>query len=154
LPQNAQPVEFIRDFGATAALMLTVASPKASETQIALRARAIADTIRRVRSTAQNGQRAAIVFNGPASGGQGILRRIVDLYLAAATRDGTFQDGRVLWGPGFVGVDGITSLSDTALLAYTQGFTERILHSSEFHPDAWPGAVIRDPAKAELVLSE
>lgn len=153
LPQNAQPVEFIRDFGATAALMLTVASPKASEAAIAIRARSIGDTIRQVRAKAAKGDRAALVFNGPATEAQKSLRPIVDLFIAAVNSDGTFKDARVLWGSGFLGVDGITTLSDTALLAYTQAFTERTLHSSEFHPDAWPGVVIRDPAQAEAIIS-
>ncbi len=40
LPQGAGPVEFIKDFGDTAALMLTVASPKADDVELGLRARA------------------------------------------------------------------------------------------------------------------
>jgi multidrug efflux pump subunit AcrB len=39
LPDGAGPIEFIRDFGSTAALMLTVASPKVGEVEIAIRAR-------------------------------------------------------------------------------------------------------------------
>src|ERR1700733_13233402 len=38
LPQGAGPIQFNSDFGDTAALMLTIASPKASEIDIALRA--------------------------------------------------------------------------------------------------------------------
>ncbi|HWA56413.1 MAG TPA: efflux RND transporter permease subunit, partial [Gemmatimonadales bacterium] len=155
LPQGAQPVEFIRDFGATAALMLTVASPRASEAAIALRARAVADTIRAARArTRVPGQRTALVFNGPATEAQTNLKPVADLFLAAVTRDGTFRDAHLLWGPGFIGVDGITPLSDTALLVYTQAFTERTLHQSEFHPDAWPGIVIHDPAETAARFRE
>src|SRR6202012_3085763 len=49
LPQGAGPVQFNSDFGDTAALMLTVASPKASEVDIALRARAIRQAIEATR---------------------------------------------------------------------------------------------------------
>ncbi len=155
LPQGAQPVEFIRDFGATAALMLTVASPRASETAIAIRARAVADSIRRLRAgTREPGGRAALVYNGPASEAQETLRPVVDLFLATAVRDGVFRDARILWGPGFLGVDGVTTQSDSALLAYAQGFTERTLHAAEFHPDAWPGVVVRDPAATEARFAE
>ena len=38
LPDGAGPIDFVKDFGDTAALMLTVASPKASATDVAARA--------------------------------------------------------------------------------------------------------------------
>src|SRR5258707_6186301 len=50
LPEGAGPVNFIKDFGDTAALMLTVASPKISETGIALRAKSVSDAITRHRA--------------------------------------------------------------------------------------------------------
>ena len=51
LPDGAGPVEYIRDFGDTATLMLTVASPKADAAEIAVRARAIQKAIEEVRAT-------------------------------------------------------------------------------------------------------
>src|SRR5580693_8826513 len=50
LPQGAGPIQFNSDFGDTAALMLTIASPKASEVDIALRARAIRSAIEATRA--------------------------------------------------------------------------------------------------------
>src|SRR6202167_1123687 len=50
LPQGAGPIQFNSDFGDTAALMLTIASPKASEVDIALRARAIRRAIEATRA--------------------------------------------------------------------------------------------------------
>src|SRR5262245_11042013 len=50
LPDGAGPVEYIRDFGDTATLMLTVASPKADAAEIAVRARAIQKAIEEVRA--------------------------------------------------------------------------------------------------------
>src|SRR6202789_4071426 len=50
LPQGAGPIQFNSDFGDTAALMLTIASPKASEIDIALRARAIRKAIEETRA--------------------------------------------------------------------------------------------------------
>src|SRR5262245_56135421 len=41
LPSGAGPINFIKDFGDTAALMLTVASPKVSDMEIQLRARSV-----------------------------------------------------------------------------------------------------------------
>jgi multidrug efflux pump subunit AcrB len=50
LPQGAGPVSYNKDFGDTAALMLTVASPKVSADEIAGRARAVQQAIRQVRA--------------------------------------------------------------------------------------------------------
>src|SRR4026209_2358798 len=38
LPDGAGPIEFVKDFGDTAALMMTVASPRLGQTELALRA--------------------------------------------------------------------------------------------------------------------
>src|SRR5262249_42058816 len=50
LPDGAGPIQFQKDFGDTAALMLTVASPRASETEIDLRARDVRAAIERMRA--------------------------------------------------------------------------------------------------------
>ena len=65
LPEGAGPVNFIKDFGDTAALMLTVASPKISETGIDLRAKSVSDAITRHRTqyaTVSGGTRFTIVI--------------------------------------------------------------------------------------------
>src|SRR5258705_1646620 len=65
LPDGAGPVNFIKDFGDTAALMLTVASPKVSETGIDLRAKAATEAITRHRApyrTVGGGTRLPIVI--------------------------------------------------------------------------------------------
>jgi len=154
LPEGAHPIEFIRDFGSTAALMLTVASPKTGEAVIGLRARAVADSIRRLRGPdGATADRATLVFNGAADASQQIVRPLIPIFLSAAARDGVFRDARVLWGAGFVGVDGVTALPDTALTGYARRFAETTLHAAEFHPDGWPAVVIRDPADAEARLA-
>ena len=50
LPRGAGPIQFNSDFGDTSALMLTVASPLASPTEISLRARAVRNLIERTRA--------------------------------------------------------------------------------------------------------
>ena len=52
LPSGAGPIQFISDYGDTAALMLTVASPKLGEVELALRARAIRAAIEKARESA------------------------------------------------------------------------------------------------------
>src|SRR6201996_9460589 len=51
LPQGAGPIQFNSDFGDTAALMLTIASPKVSAVDIALRAREVRKAIEQTRAT-------------------------------------------------------------------------------------------------------
>src|SRR5262249_10348204 len=60
LPEGAGPINFIKDFGDTASLMLTVASPKASGLEIELRAKAIQSVIEQAR--------AQTPFDAPPSG--------------------------------------------------------------------------------------
>jgi len=156
LPQGAGPIDFIRDFGSTAALMLTVASPKVGDVLLSLRTQAITDSLWRLRGAAvASDRRVALVLNVPGSLTGPPLRRPVDLFVAAVTADGTFQDVRAVLGPGFVIVDGITALTDTALVAYVHNFVGNRLRQAELHPDAWPVVVIRDPAEigARLALS-
>src|SRR5437899_1133127 len=57
LPEGAQPIDFKKDFGDTAALMLTVASPRISGSEIAIRAQAIEVSVRAARSAARAGAR-------------------------------------------------------------------------------------------------
>src|SRR5215471_4820991 len=54
LPQGAGPINFIKDFGDTAALMLTVASPHVSDVAIDVRASSIQRQIEDVRSKTKN----------------------------------------------------------------------------------------------------
>src|SRR5262249_17979224 len=57
LPQGTQPIQFLKDFGDTTALMLTVASPRAGDVEIQLRAEQIRHGIESVRAKAPAGAR-------------------------------------------------------------------------------------------------
>src|SRR6201988_2512410 len=64
LPQGAGPISFQSDFGDTAALMLTVASPKADAIEISARANSVEAAIRRARDAKQQngkGQHITVV---------------------------------------------------------------------------------------------
>ena len=66
LPQGAGPITWISDFGDTAALMLTVASPPVPELESGLRAQGVRDAIEKVRGQNVNG-RATVLYCYPAS---------------------------------------------------------------------------------------
>ena len=76
LPEGALPVQFNKDFGDTAALMLTVASPKASEVELALRTAEVERAIRAARASESPG-RVAVVMNFPAALNRAPLDRVV-----------------------------------------------------------------------------
>src|SRR5271165_1363231 len=70
LPQGAGSISFQSDFGDTAALMLTVASPKADDIEITARANAVESAIRKTRDAKQHdrvGQQITVVDPFPQS---------------------------------------------------------------------------------------
>src|SRR5258707_315405 len=71
LPQGAGPISFQSDFGDTAALMLTIASPKADAVEINVRARSIRSAIQtsRAEKKTRKGQGApvTVVYSFPQS---------------------------------------------------------------------------------------
>lgn len=156
LPEGAGPIQFNGDFGDTAALMLTVASPKENTIAIALRARDIAQAIQHTRAqapTAESGSRAALVAAFPLSISPEIPQRMRDLLSQYMTDQGFAQDIRPLQGSGFVGLDALTSSDDAEILALVERFRRERLHADEYHPDVWEPMIVRDPAETKEKLA-
>jgi multidrug efflux pump subunit AcrB len=155
LPEGAGPIQFVKDFGDTAALMLTVASPKTAELEIGLRAQALRTAIEQARAGAAHdgGTRVTIAHGLPASVSPDAVRPAVDLFVTAAGADNLLRDLRVIQGPGFVGVDAETDADDASIGAYVSAFLRDRLRASEMHPDAWTAIVVRDPAETEAKLT-
>jgi multidrug efflux pump subunit AcrB len=153
LPQGAGPINFIKDFGDTAALMLTVASPKASEVEIALRARSLANAITFARSQAAPSKtRATLVASFPPAMNSSSLRRVADALAKDMDEAKVGRDVRVVEGAGFLGLDAETDLDDPALLGFLRTFVQRRLRLSELHPDVWAPIIVRDPKDAQARL--
>ncbi|HKT51359.1 MAG TPA: efflux RND transporter permease subunit [Candidatus Angelobacter sp.] len=156
LPQGAGPIRFNSNFGDTAALMLTVASPRASSIDVALRARAVSNAIKTVResqSKSEHQSRTSIVFCFPQSIAAEELRSSFQLVQDLGIREGAFRDPRIFEGPGFIGLDIHPLLSDDALQAWGERIKQEHFHRSEIHPDAWNPAFIHDPQETESRLS-
>jgi multidrug efflux pump subunit AcrB len=150
LPEGAGPIEVLKDFGEVSALLLTVASPKVDEVELAVRARAIRDAIEGARAGtgADTAGRVSMVAAFPQSIDPAAPARQRDLVAVLAQEAGMGRDFRRLDGPGFVGVDFETTLDDRALVSrVTELILERLV-GAQAHPDAWPPALIRDPATA------
>ena len=108
--------------------------------------------VERLRAGAPAGERVSLVYNFPPSISAASAVRPAMLYLAQAERDGVFRDARLVQGPQFVGVDGVSELADAAILAHVRQFVEERLRVSELHPDAWAPILIRDPGKTREQL--
>src|SRR5882762_9533016 len=107
LPDGAGPVNFIKDFGDTAALMLTVASPKVSETGIDLRAQAVNDAITRRRAqyaTVAGGTRFTIVIGLAQAVSPRVVQEPLNLFTDYLKDKKAAAEMHVIVEPGFVGV--------------------------------------------------
>src|SRR5215467_13521523 len=118
LPQGAGPIQFQSDFGDTAALMLTIASPRLSEVEIAIRSRSVQKAVEETRAGARRNAkdpRVAAIFCFPESVSPDSVRRGFESFSEEAQHDGVFRDGRVFARPGFVGIDGTTNRTDAEI---------------------------------------
>jgi multidrug efflux pump subunit AcrB len=156
LPDRAGPVNFIKDFGDTAALMLTVASPKVSETEIDLRAKAVSDAITRHRAqyaTVGGGTRFTIVIGLSHAVSSRVVQEPLNLFTDYLKSKNAAGEMRIIVEPGTAGVDGMSETSDEALLGYARQFINDRLQASDFHPDSWQPVVIRDPKETHSKLA-
>ena len=148
LPSGAGPINFIKDFGDTAALMLTVASPKTDDAEITRRAQSVQAAIEKERAATSNPadpSRFTLVFTVAQSVDDRLLRTPVEMFLSYIKEKGFASEIRVIDGDTFVAFDGISNKTEPEILSYTREFVNERLQSSEFHPDAWPPFLVRNP---------
>jgi len=157
LPQGAGPINYQRDFGDTATVLLTVASPKADAAEIDERARAIRKAIESGRP-ASSRKHATLVFCFPPKGDRRLILLGATQFAAYVQMEKRAQNVTILDGPGFVGIDGETDSDDQRLLGSLRAFLSERYHANELHPDSWAPFVVRDPAeigdKLRLVAGE
>src|SRR5690349_16589157 len=89
LPQGAGPIDFVKDFGDTAALMLTIASPPAPDTELGARAAAVQAAIEQARAGAPG--RVSLVHGLPQSVPVELAARPLRVLLAAAVDEGLLR---------------------------------------------------------------
>jgi multidrug efflux pump subunit AcrB len=156
LPQGAGPIKFNSDFGDTAALMLTVASPLEDASAITVRVHAISEVLtaeRKRRKTRSRGDEVSIVYCFPESVSVDSVERGFKLFLQYAEEQDILRKPDLLDGRGFVAADAFTDKSNEELLAYGKTFVEEKFHESELHPDGWPPVVTRDPNELGTLLA-
>ena len=151
LPEGAS-ITFIKDFGETTALMLTVASPRASAMEVQLRADAVKERILALRHTDEGGSRVALVACFPMSLQADSLLETARGVMTDLPTGAT--DPRLFQGPGFIGVDLHWTGSEQDLLDAIGARVGQRLHESEVHPDVWRLAAIKDPQDTEARLQQ
>ncbi len=164
LPAEAGPIQFLKDFRDTTALMLTVASPVVDEVELSIRA----DSLRRAMADLRagtSGPRATFVLSFPHSLDPGALARVVrgfpeylDAQASGSHGNPSQQPGasgadpapgaRLAERPGFLAVDAAFAGTDAELLALFDRFVRERLNQDDVHPDVWAPTVVREPADA------
>jgi multidrug efflux pump subunit AcrB len=154
LPQGAGPILYIKDFGDTSALMLTVASPPADPAQVAWVSRQVEAQVRQVRRglAAKTQPRRSIVVVFPKSMASAEVERKFSLVVQEMATQHLCSDVRMFSGAGFTGVDLGTDRSTADLRAALKKFATQNLQTDEFHPDAWKPAIIEDPSTTTAAL--
>jgi multidrug efflux pump subunit AcrB len=154
LPKGAGPILYIKDFGDTSALMLTVASPPADPAQVKSVSKLVEAQVRQVRSdlAAQTQPRRSIVVVFPRSIDSNEVEGKLSLVVQDMATRHLCSDVRMFSGAGFTGVDLATDLSTLDLQSALKKFANQDLQTDEFHPDAWKLAIIDDPSGAAAAL--
>ena len=120
LPQGAGPVTWVSDFGDTAALMLTVASPKVGQAELRIRGEALGKEIERVRASSPAAELVSVLYCFPPTVTPSVVERPMGLFAEQAVRDGMAEVARPVSAAGCIGLDLATSKTERQLQAYTE----------------------------------
>lgn len=157
-PPGVQPIQFLKDFGDTTALMLTVSSPRAGDVELQLRAAQIEKGIAGVRANARppaaGSKRTSLVYSFPSSVDPRPLRRILDQMGQFAEQQGFATDIRFFEGAGYFGIDGETNQSEEQIRAGSLRFLRDRMNTAEIHPDVWRAFIVFDPKETEQKLHD
>ncbi len=145
LPEGAGPIDFIKDFGDTAALMLTVASPKINDVVIQSQAQAIDNAIAAARSKASSAEnRATLVIGLPPSVNTRRKAWAQEELARQFKSAGSSREIIPLNDQGFIGLDLSGEMDDKAILTLAQKFIDESLHATGFQVDVQQPVVIRN----------
>jgi multidrug efflux pump subunit AcrB len=156
LPQGAGPISFASDFGDTAALMLTVASPRADSVEIHLRAQSIQAAIlsaRAAKKATAPARPVTIIYPFPESVSPRAVGGAAALFEKQALQAGILSHTTQIQGTGFIGLDGTSDRDDASIQTFIKQFFANELQRSELHPDAWDPIIVHDPAETLAKLT-
>ena len=155
LPSGATPVQFQSDFGDTAALMMTIASPPIDDLEIEMRARSVEELINSARAASSHSKlpSVSIVYAYPLSLSQAGITSVTEDFRRHAEQAGVLEHSRLITGRGFTGVDGHTKFDDARVAEFLANYIATRLQASEFDPDVSPPVVIRDVSETRAKLA-
>src|SRR5258707_9357793 len=156
LPQGAGPISFQSDFGDTAALMLTIASPKTDQLDIDIRAQAMESAIKSIRAKRKYKDHNApvtIAYSFPRSISPAPMLDAVQLFEQQAEEQGILHVPQVISGSGFIAVDGISDKDDAKINQFVEAFFQKQLQQSDLHPDGWTPIIVRDSDELRAKLT-
>lgn len=145
LPDGAQHVQLVKDFGDTATLMLTVASPKETDDALALRAREIGAAVQNNRLT--------VCWPFAPSMNPAALTRTVAAIGGWLQDENLIADVKPVSGGGFVGFNGTSIHTPAEISAAIERIAEEKLQTDELHPDVWQPIVVRSASEVLPALS-
>jgi multidrug efflux pump subunit AcrB len=91
-------IHFMKDFGDTATLLLTVASPRVSDVEVELRAQVVREGLEKSRSGRDGSGRAALVGGFPKSVPTRVIRPAFEMFARFAQDEGALSDARYFEG--------------------------------------------------------
>src|SRR5262249_30922979 len=133
----------------TAALMLTVASPKVSDLELGLRARALDKALADARGGGTARSAVVLSFPPPPTPDRG--RRVPERSAGSAT-PAARRAARIVEGAGFIALDAAIDGGENEWRRLVQVFLDQIVHASSFHPDVWAPVVVTDPGSSLALL--
>src|SRR5262245_32018400 len=147
LPEGAGPIQYIKEFGETSALMLTVASPPASGPQLQLLSSRIAAAAGPVPGSLD------IVICSSGSPDPSFVREAAGLLGDALVRQSVGTDLRLVQGESFV-IIRLSTRSDAATSGTAvQRAWEELPQRADIHPDVWDPIVLTPGASLVDVLT-
>lgn len=141
LPEGAGPIRYQRDFGDTATLMLTVASPKANPAEVAVRSRELSQVIANVRPA---GERATMVFCFPTREEFRLIRLGANKLIHHLRALDASLDPRLVDGASCMGVDVHASRPDTEIAAMFHAYLDAEYPESKRETGMWRPFLVRN----------
>lgn len=143
LPEGAGPIQYIKEFGETSALMLTVASPGAEGAHLDLIASAIEKAIKPETVT------IVLCATGPLD--HSFLTEAANLLSDQLRTHGLGKELKITDGNGFVLIHGVSTTDQ--LPQTVERIWDELPQRADIHPDVWDPIVIppKAPVRAALM---
>src|SRR5262249_16257128 len=150
LPEGAGPLQYFKDFGETSALMLTVASPPASEPQLQSLTteieKAMVPRSPSPRSSSPRSSPMDIVLCSASGIDPSFLREAADQLSEQVRNHNLGADLQLIEGKGFVGIRFSSTVQAKDLSRAVQRVWEEMPQRADIHPDVWDPIVIAPDA--------